>query len=167
MSVLWKPWCSPSLCHNLPRSLWSLLSNHAIMSPLRTLTFKDFLQDSISGICLTSWEHKGICWWQGEDIGVIFSDNVYSTSVICVLQGSWELNHMCCICINGNLRRRGHSTIKMFSFPSPITQTHANNYSQTLYHGVAGCSVERTHCFNTWDLKTNSALSACDSLPGF
>ena len=136
-SVLWKPWCSPSLCQNLPRSLWSLLSNLAIVGLLRALTFCDFPQYSISGIGLTLWEHKGICWWQ-EDHGVILSDNVYSTSVICVLLGSWGLNHMCCICINGNLRRRGHNTIKMFSFHSPITQTHANNYSQTSYHGAAG-----------------------------
>lgn len=153
VNVLWKSWGSLSLCRHLLKSRWSLLSNLAIVGPLRTPTFCDFPQDSISGICLTSWEHKGICWWQREDHGVVFSDNVYSTSVICVLQGSWDLNHMCCICINGNLRRRGHNTIKMFSFRSPITQTHANNYSQTLYHGAAGCNVECTHCFDTRDLK--------------
>lgn len=118
-SVLWKPWCSPSLCQNLPKSPWSLLSNLTIVGPLRALTFCDFPQDSISGICLTSWEHKGICWWQGEDHGVILSDNVYSTSVICVLQGSWGLNHMCCICINGTWEGESITLLKCLAFTLP------------------------------------------------
>lgn len=104
------------------------------------------------------WHHRAqsICWWQEEDHEVIFFDTVYSTSVICVLQVSWDLYHMYCICINGNLRSKGHNIIKMFSFHSPITQTHANNYSQTLYHGTTGCKVECVHCFDTRNLKTNS-----------
>lgn len=125
VDVLWKRWDNWSLCPNFPCNL-------AITGPLRTTASSDVAQDILSGICLTSWEQKAVCWRQCEDHGVTFSDNVYSTSVICVLQGSWDWNHMCCLCINGNLRRRGHNTIKMFSFRTPIPQTHANNYSQTL-----------------------------------
>lgn len=57
-SVLQRSGGSLSLCCNLPWSLWGLLSNNTILGPLSTLTFCAFPHDSISGICLTSWDHR-------------------------------------------------------------------------------------------------------------
>lgn len=57
-SVLQRSGGSLSLCCNLPRSLWGLLSNNTILGPLSTLTFCDLPHDSISDICLTSWDHR-------------------------------------------------------------------------------------------------------------